>query len=93
LEKSNATIEKNLQANSGAGSVSADTIDALISCPDPFSEKIVHLVSKYNALEDCMGALKKGFEKDAVPLSEFLQHIRALSVKQCKKLQKMSKID
>ena len=70
-----------------------DTIDALLTCPDPFSEKIVHLVSKYNALEDCMGALKKGFEKDAIPLSELLHHIRALSVKQCKKLQKMGKID
>jgi len=86
LEQSNAAIQKNLAAGSGAGSVSPDTVDALISCPDPFSEKIVKLVSKYNALEDCMGALKKGFEKDAVPLSEFLQHIRNLSVKQCKKL-------
>jgi hypothetical protein len=96
LEKANATIEANIQANSsagGAGSVTVDNIESLITCPEAFSEKIIHLVSKYNALEDCMGAVKKGFEKDAVGLSEFLQNIRALSVKQCKKMQKMSKID
>ena len=78
------------------GDVSAltpDSVDSMITVNDPFSEKIIALVAKYNALEDCMGAVKKGFEKDAIPLSDFLHHIRALSVKQCKKLQKMEKID
>jgi hypothetical protein len=58
----------------------------MISCPDPFSEKIIHLASKYKALEDCMAAVKKGFEKDAIDISGLLETIRGLSVKQCKKL-------
>ena len=49
-----------------------DAIDEMVKCPDPFSEKIVHLVAKYNAIEDCMSAVKKGFEKDAIPLKDFL---------------------
>ena len=66
------------------GNISAltpDSLDSMITVNDPFSEKIIALVSKYNALEDCMGAVKKGFEKDAISLSDFLQNIRQLSAK------------
>jgi len=65
----------------------------MIKLPDPMSEKIVAIVSKQNALEDCMAAIKKGFEKDAISMSDFLKQIRTLSVKQCKQVQKMQKID
>ena len=61
-----------------------DNLDEIIQCPDPFSEKIIHIVSKYNALEDCMTIVKKGFEKDVIPMQDFLKQIRQLSMKQCK---------
>jgi len=69
-----------------------DNLDEIIQCPDPFSEKIIHIVSKYNALEDCMAIVKKGFEKDAIPVQDFLKQIRQLSMKQCKQITKMHKI-
>ena len=53
-----------------------DNLDEIIQCPDPFSEKIIHIVSKYNALEDCMTIVKKGFEKDVIPMQDFLKQIR-----------------
>ena len=69
-----------------------DSVDMLVKCPDPISEKIIRLVAKYNALDECMAAVKKGFEKNAVPLNEFLKIIRQLSAKQCKQVHKMQKI-
>ena len=42
-----------------------DSIDMLVKSPDPISEKIIKLVSKYNALDECMAAVKKGFEKNS----------------------------
>ena len=69
-----------------------DNLDEIIQCPDPFSEKIIHIVSKYNALEDCMAIVKKGFEKDAISVQDFLKQIRQLSMKQCKQITKMHKI-
>jgi DNA anti-recombination protein RmuC len=64
----------------------------LVKSPDPISEKIIKLVSKYNALDECMAAVKKGFEKNAVNLNEFLKIIRQLSEKQCKIVHKLQKI-
>lgn len=58
-----------------------DKVDQLITCPDPFSEKIIGLVAKYHAYDECMAAVKKGFEKDVIPLSEFLKTIRVLAQK------------
>ena len=54
----------------------SDSIDMLVKCPDPISEKIIRLVAKYNALDECMAAVKKAFEKNAIPLNEFLKTIR-----------------
>ena len=56
----------------------------MIKPSDPFSEKIIYLVAKYNALEECMAAIKKAFEKGALSLPDYLQEIRTLSSKQCK---------
>ena len=97
LEKRNSQIETNLKAaNDIVGSsnvLTTDHLASMIKLPDPMSEKIVAIVSKQNALEDCMAAIKKGFEKDAISMSDFLKQIRTLSVKQCKQVQKMQKID
>ena len=51
----------------------------MVKCPDPISDKIVKVVAKYNAIEDCMAVIKKSFEKDDVNLKDFLQNIRILS--------------
>ena len=64
----------------------------MVKCSDPISEKVVHLVAKFNALDECMVAVKKAYEKDSMDLKEYLQGIRTLSVKQCKQLNKMNKI-
>lgn len=81
------------QADSGAVGVNEDNVDSIIKVPEPVSEKIVHLVAKHHALEDCMAAVKKGFEKDAVDIKSFLKEIRNLAKKQCKQIQKMKKIE
>jgi len=39
-----------------------------------------------------MGAVKKGFEKEAIDLPEFIKTIRLLASKQCKQYNKMMKI-
>ena len=69
-----------------SGNLSADSIDQMVKCPDPISEKIVHLVAKHNAIEDCMAVVKKAFENDELELKEFLQNIRQLSTKQAKQM-------
>jgi len=56
----------------------------LVTTPDLISEKTIKLCSKYNALDDCMAAVKKGFEKDVISVEDFLAEIRTLSSKQCK---------
>ena len=65
----------------GGGALTPEALDGLINVPDIYSQKIMKIVAKHNALEDCMAAVKKGLEKDAVPMSEFLQEIRNMSVK------------
>lgn len=70
-----------------------DSVDQMVQFPDPISEKIVHLVAKYNAVEDCMAVIKKSFENDEIKLKDFLQNIRQLSGKQCKQMNKMFKIN
>ena len=34
--------------------------------------RIIELTAKENAIEDCMAAIKKAYEKDMMPLSEFI---------------------
>lgn len=70
-----------------------DNVEQMVQCPDPISEKIVHLVAKYNAAEDTMAVIKKSFEHDEMKLKDFLQMIRQLSGKQCKQMSKMIKIN
>lgn len=72
--------------------MSVENLENIVTVQDPFSEKIIQVVAKYNALEDCMGAVKKGFEKEAINLQDFLKTIRQLSMKQCKQIIKMQKI-
>jgi len=96
LQTRNQEIETTLKAQqdmgNGSGELTAESLDSIITIPDPFSEKIVLTVAKYNALEDCMAAVKKGFEKDAVTLPDFLKQVRMLAAKQFKQRSKMQKI-
>ena len=64
------------QSQFSAGNLTVDNIDEVVTVPDAFSEKIIKITAKYNALEDCMGAVKKGYEKDSITLQEFLKTIR-----------------
>lgn len=73
--------------------MTADSIDQFVRTDDEFSQKIVSISAKFNALEDCMGAVKKGFEKDAIDLPEYLKTIRSLAMKQAKQYNKMMKIN
>ena len=66
--------------------LTTDSIENIIKVTDPVSEKVMHLVAKNNALEDCMAAIKKGYEKDAVSIGDFLKQVRTLAVKQCKQI-------
>lgn len=59
-----------------SGGLSAESVDQMVKCTDPISEKIVHLVAKHNALEDCMAVVKKAFENDELELKEFLINVR-----------------
>lgn len=98
LETKIQAAESTLKAQKQAGGVSGkeltiESLDRLVTVPDPYSQKIIALVAKHNALEDCMAAIKKGYEKDAVSIEDFLKQVRALAVKQCKQLQKLKKID
>lgn len=70
-----------------------EDVDEMITTQDPVSEKIVHLVAKYKALDECMGSCQKAFDKDAISLEEFLKCVRQLSSKQCKQMWKMDKIN
>jgi hypothetical protein len=37
-----------------------------------FYNRVIELTSKENGIEDCLVALKKGYEKDVLTLNEFL---------------------
>ena len=56
-------------------------LEDLVHGTDPISDKIIALSAKYNALDECMAAVKKGFEKEVVDLDDFLKTIRTLSGK------------
>lgn len=45
-----------------------EDIDTMVTPADPCSEKILHLVAKYKALDDCMTSCQKAFDKDAINL-------------------------
>lgn len=84
-QKSSGLEEQKSQIQGlGAQNLTVDNIDSIVTTDDTFSEKIISISAKFNALEDCMGAVKKGFEKEAIDLPEYLKTIRALSMKQCK---------
>ena len=76
----------------GGKAFTIDDVDTLVAPADPISEKIVHLVAKYKTLDECMSAVQKAYDKDAISLEEFLKCIRQLSNKQCKQMWKMNKI-
>ena len=68
-------------------------VDTLVQAGDPVSEKIIKHASKYNALDECMAAVKKGFEKGVIDIEDFLATIRKLSGKQAKQIAKMRKLE
>ena len=53
----------------------------LVTPADPFSEKIVYILAKYNALEDTISVVKKGFDNGVIPLDQYLKKVRELSNK------------
>lgn len=98
LEKRNEHLQTTLKAQSDMGGLSGDSLtteslDKIVTVPDPISEKIIHLVAKTKALEDCMLGVKKGYEKDVITVQDFLKEVRLLSNKQCKQIIKMRKIN
>ena len=74
-------------------SLTTESLDRIVTTSDPISEKVVQLVAKIKALEDCMLAVKKGYEKEVIPISEFLKEVRRLSNSQCKQFIRMRKIN
>ena len=54
--------------------------------------RVIDLTAKENALEDCMVAMKKGFEKDEIELKDMLQEVRKLSGRQFMCLVKRDKL-
>ena len=61
--------------------LTAESLDKIVTIEDPISEKVVQLVAKTKALEDCMLAVKKGYEKDVISIGDFLKEVRNLSNK------------
>ena len=94
--KSRATQIKanlaNAQDISSPQDMDPTAVDSMITPGDAISEKIIKMASKYNALDECMSAVKKGFEKGVVDLETFLSTIRELSSKQAKQLHKMQRL-
>lgn len=91
LESRNEQVETNLKGlkeivGVSGGELTTEQLAQIVTVPDPISEKIMLIVAKQNALEDCMAAVKKAYEKDAVSISDFLKQIRLLSSKQCKQI-------
>jgi hypothetical protein len=71
LSQKNEHIEQNLKMaeDMGAGrDFTVDDVDSIIQPGDPVSEKIVHCVAKYKALDDCIISCQKAFDKDAIDL-------------------------
>ena len=84
LEARAAQIKGNLanaQDFSSPQEMDPSAIESMITPGDAISEKIIKMASKYNALDECMSAVKKGFEKEKVDLETFLSTIRELSGK------------
>jgi hypothetical protein len=96
MTQKNRHIEQNLKVAEDMGKgrqFTVDDVDDLIKPTDPFSEKVVHCVAKYKALDECMISCQKAFDKDAIDLSEFLKCIRQLAAKQCKQIGKMERLN
>ena len=73
LDKRNEHLNTTLKAQADIGGVTGDaltteSLDRLVTIEDPISEKVMGLVSKTKALEDCMLAVKKGYEKDVISI-------------------------
>eukprot|EP00347_Sterkiella_histriomuscorum_P021654 403333228 len=72
--------------------VNEDNIGNLIYPKDAYSAKIVEYVSKENALEDCLIALKKAFEKEQLSFPDFIKSVREISRRQFKAQFKRNKL-
>ena len=82
LESRAAQIKGNLEnAVSSPQDLDPMAIESIITPSDAVSEKIIKLAAKYNALDECMTAVKKGFEKGVIDLETFLKTIRELAGK------------
>ena len=81
LEKQNAQIENAINTQESVGEVTIDNVDSLVKPSDPVSGKIIKSTAKYNALEECMAAIKKAYDKDVISLTDYLTQIRQLSKK------------
>jgi len=56
------------------------------------SEKLAYFVSKERALDDAMDALKKCFDKELIPLGDYLKEIRKQSGRQFKAMHRQRKL-
>ena len=56
------------------------------------SEKLAYYVSKERALDDAMDALKKCFDKELIPLADYLKEIRKQSGRQFKAMHRQRKL-
>lgn len=66
-------IKENINKSSSVGSqgfssLSPESVDMLVSPADDTSDKILKIVAKYQALEDCIAGVKKGYEKGVITL-------------------------
>ncbi len=74
-------MENFINEQGNSEEINESNIDHLVYLKDAFSEKIVDLTAKENAIEDCLVAMKKAFEKDQLSLSDFLNNIRKMTNK------------
>lgn len=56
------------------------------------NNRLIDLTAKENAIEDCLVAIKKAYEKDLLTLGELMQNVRRLSNKQFKSILKRNKL-
>lgn len=56
--------------------MSVENIDESVYPANAISVKILDLQAKYLAIEDCMGIVRKNFDKDNMDLDDFLKTVR-----------------
>jgi hypothetical protein len=84
---------KSNQAKGTREPVTEENLSNELYASNKISEKLLKLIAKDAALEDCQHALKKVYEKDQIDLTEFLSNIRKLAGSQFMVTVKRSRIE